>query len=211
MRTYVPKKYTIRVIIAKPSILIRFRKMNSDKPFHKRIKPFNFILIGSQINDVIPSLPFTKDTKGIQYREFIDYRSGKSSNKLSLPSTAYWKSLEDILTRYVRHNDHKFEYIDGIAHRKHIIADRVRYIGKESNNLEEVNIFGVEEDSILEYDDRNEFYEWVLTLKPKDIKDLCISRGALWDVKERIRKGKTLNSRTKVVRIILEFHDSKRK
>ena len=56
-----------------------------------------------------------------------------------------------------------------------------------------------------------EFYERVLLLKPRDIKDLCISRGALWDVKERIRKGKTLNSRTKVVRITLEFHDSKRK
>ena len=205
---YSNKMAVSQITITKPSILNRFKKMNSDKPFHKRIKPFNFILIGSQINDVIPSLPFTKDTKGIQYREFIDYRSGKSSNKLSLPSTAYWKSLKDILTRYVRHNDHKFEYIDGIAHRKHIIADRVRYIGKESNNLEEVNIFGVEEDSILEYDDRKEFYEWVLALKLMDVKDNGISKMALWKVKDRIRHCKKVNFKTKIVKILIQEYKS---
>ncbi|MEM0134992.1 MAG: hypothetical protein QXU18_07180 [Thermoplasmatales archaeon] len=43
-------------------------------------------------------------------------------------------------------------------------------------------------------------------MKPKDVRDKGISRGALWDVKERIRKGKALNSKTKVVRTLVESH-----
>ncbi|MEM3192070.1 MAG: hypothetical protein QW292_08275 [Candidatus Parvarchaeota archaeon] len=46
-------------------------------------------------------------------------------------------------------------------------------------------------------------------MKPKDVRDKGISRGALWDVKERIRKGKSLNSKTKVVRILVEIYNLK--
>ena len=45
-------------------------------------------------------------------------------------------------------NDHKFDYIDSIAKREHIIIDRIRYISKESNNLDEVNIYSVEKNSM---------------------------------------------------------------
>jgi len=42
------------------------------------------------------------------------------------------------LKQYVKHNDNKFDYDNqGIAHRKHIIVNRIRHIGKESNNLDE--------------------------------------------------------------------------
>jgi len=38
----------------------------------------------------------------------------------------------------VKHNDNKFDYDNqGIAHRKHIIVNRIRYIDKESNNLDD--------------------------------------------------------------------------
>ena len=65
-----------------------------------------------------------------------------------MQSSAFWKSLEDVLTQYVRHDDHKFDYIDGMAQRKHIIADRIRYIGKESNILDEFMIFGIDDEAI---------------------------------------------------------------
>ena len=96
------------------------------------------MLIGSEINDVMPSLPYSKDLSGIQYKTFTDYRTGLNSDKLSLSSTAYWNTLEDVMVSYVRHDDHKFDYIDCFAQRKHITIDRIRYIGKESNNLDEV-------------------------------------------------------------------------
>ena len=56
------------------------------------------------------------------------------------------------------------------AHRKHIIADRIRYIGKESNNLDESLVIGINEDSYLEYDNPREFYDWILSLKPENVR-----------------------------------------
>lgn len=63
----------------------------------------------------------------------MNYRTGQNSKDLPLPSWEYWKSIEDILTTYLNHNDHKFYYVEGIAQRKHIVVDKIRYIGKESN------------------------------------------------------------------------------
>jgi hypothetical protein len=96
-----------------------------------------------------------------------------------LPSIAYWHSLESILTSYVRHDDHKFDYIDNKAVRKHIFADKIRYIGKESNNLDETLVFGIDNGSYLEYVNLEEFREWVLLLKPKDVRDNGISERGL--------------------------------
>ena len=50
------------------------------------------------------------------------------------------------------HDDKKFDYDDeGIAHRKHIVVNQVRYIKKESNNLEG-NLTGIDETDYLEYE-----------------------------------------------------------
>ena len=193
-----------QITISKPSILNRFKKMNSNNPIEKQIKPFNFMLIGSEKNDVIPCLPYRKDFNGIKYEKFVDYKSNTSSDKLLLPSTEYWHTLEDILTQYVRHNDNKFDYDgEGIAHRKHIIADRIRYIGKETNNLDETQITGIEEDDYLEYDNLREFYNWILSLKPRDVRDIGISQQALYKIKTKIRSGKHLNQRVKIVKVLL--------
>ena len=199
---YSDKIAVSQITISKPSILNRFNKMNSGKPFDKQIKPFNFILVGSEKNDVIPSLPFSKDINGIQYSEFIDYRTGKSSSALPLPSNEYWKSLEDVLTGYVRHNDNKFDYANDKAQRKHVFANRTRYIGKESNNIDEVSVFGVSEDSYLEYENKEEFKNWVLSLKPREVEDKGISERGLRNFKQKIRNGKGLKNKSKVYRIL---------
>ena len=184
--------------------------MNSNKPNDKQIKPFNFILVGSEKNDVIPSLPFSKETRGIQHKEFIDYRTGKSSIELPLSSKEYWKSLEDVLTAYVRHNDNKFDYDnEGIAQRKHIIADRIRYIGKETNNLDETMVTGIDDNSYLEYENLREFYDWILLLKPKDVRDKGISERELKRKKAKVKSGKRLNFKTKVNKILFKLYKSK--
>ena len=206
---YSDKIAVSQITISKPSILRRFRKMNSNKTIDKQIKPFNFMLIGSEKNDIIPCLPYSKDISGIEYRSFIDYKSDTMSDKLSLPIKAYWHTLEDVLTQYVRHDDHKFDYIDGIALRKHIIANRIRYIGKETNNLDETLITGIEEDDYLEYDNVMEFYEWILSLRPKDVRDRGISKMALWKVKDRIQHNLRLNPKTKIVKILIGLYKLK--
>jgi len=133
--------------------------------------------------------------------------------KLPSPSQAYWYSLEDVLTNYVMHNDNKFDYDNnGVAHRKHIIVDRIRYIGKETNNLDDASVMGVNEDDYTEYTNdyeivnSEEFKQWILTLKPKDVKDKGISHQALYYQKSLIRNGKSLNIKQKVVKILLQLY-----
>jgi hypothetical protein len=35
---------------------------------------------------------------------------------------------------------------------------------------------GIDEDSYLEYENLKEFYDWILSLKPRDVKDEGISK-----------------------------------
>ncbi len=128
--------------------------------------------------------------------------SEKSSKVLLLPSTKYWNSLDEVLTHYILHDDHKFDYADGIAHRKHIVTDRIRYIGKESNNLDEVNVLGIDDSTYMEYDNSNEFYNWILLLKPRTIKEWGISKIGLKKVKQKIRNGKGLKYKSKIIKIL---------
>ena len=121
---------------------------------------------------------------------------------------AYWKSLQDVLIRYIRHNDHKFDYVNGIAERKHVIVDRIRYIGKESNNLDEVSVLGIDKDSYLEYENRKEYYDWIISLKPEDVRDEGISRKVLLDVKNKIKTHRPVNLRTKIPKILVGIYKS---
>jgi hypothetical protein len=88
------------------------------------------------------------------------------------------------------HDDHKFDYIDNIAVRKHLIADSIRYIGKESNNLDEPEVIGLNKEDYLEYTNNELFWkevnEWILTLKPLDIKNQASDR-ALQKIQKKIR------------------------
>jgi len=178
-----------QITISKPSILNRFKRMNEGKPYYKQIKPFNFVLVGSEKDDVIPCLPFTRNLAGIEFMPFIDYRTNTPSSNLPLPSQAYWHSLEEVLTSYVLHCDKKFDYDnEGVAHRKHIVVNRIRYVGKESNNLD-ANLAGIEDPDYLEYENVEDFKQWILSLKPKDLRDNGISQQTLWNIKERIRKN----------------------
>jgi hypothetical protein len=165
------------------------------------------MLTGPEKNGIIPCLPFTKDIAGIDCEPFIDYRTNTPSSNLPLPSYAYWHSLVDILTSYERHNDNKFDYGDqGIAHRKHIVVNRIRYIGKESNNLDEASVLGIDDDSYLEYENIKDFKQWILSLKPKDVRDQGISKQSLSYTKSRIRKGSGLIRKTKINEILLKLY-----
>ena len=170
------------------------------------------MLIGSEKNSVIPCLPYDKDVRGIQYKPFIDYKSDTTPDNLPLPSYEYWHTLENVLKKYVKHNDNKFDYDnEGFAHRKHIIVDRIRYIGKESNNLDD-NLSGIEKPDYLEYTidneivKSNEFTEWILAIKPKEVRDKGISQQALYYQKSLIKNGKNLNINQKVVRKLLDLY-----
>jgi len=127
------------------------------------------------------------------------------------PPQAYWYTLDDILTKYVRHNDNKFDYDNqGIAHRKHIVVNRIRYIGKESNNLDEASVFGIDDDLYLEYENAEDFKQWILLLKPKGVRDKGISKQSLGYTKSQIRKGSGLIRKTKINEILFKLYDQTR-
>jgi len=169
------------------------------------------MLIGSEKNGIIPCLSYEKDISGIQYKPFVDYKTDIASDKLPLPSDAYWHNLEDVLIQYVRHNDNKFGYdSEGITHRKHIKAERIRYIGKESNNLDD-NLTGLDDPDYLEYTKDHEivrskdFKQWILEIKPKEVRDKGISKMALWKIKNKIKLDRKLNPKTKIIKILIQL------
>ena len=88
-------------------LMLLFSILNN---INAKLQPFNFMLIGQEKNDVIRCLPYDKNTSGIQYKPFVDYKTDTASDKLPLPSDAYWHTLEDVLTQYVRHYHNKFDY-----------------------------------------------------------------------------------------------------
>jgi len=53
----------------------------------------------------------------------------------------------------------------------------------QSNNLEETMITSLEEPDCLKYDNIEDFKQWILSLKPKDVGDKGISKQTLWNIK----------------------------
>ena len=80
----------------------------------------------------------------------------------------------------------------------------------KSNNLDESQVTGINEDSYLEYENFKEFYDWILSLKPKDVRDKGISQQALYKNKTNVRSGKLLNPKGRIERILLGMYKETR-
>jgi hypothetical protein len=91
-----------------------------------------------------------------------------------------------------------------MTQRKHVFSDRIRYIGTESNNIDEVSVFSVNKDSYLEYENKKAFMQWTLSLRPNDVKTLGISERGLRNFKQKIRDGNGLKNRSKIHRILIK-------
>ena len=68
---------------------------------------------------------------------------------------------------------------------------------------------GIDEDSYLEYENLRDFHDWILSLKPKDVRDEGISKMALWKVKDRVNSEKILNLKTKIVKILARLYKTR--
>ena len=67
-------------------------------------------------------------------------------------------------------------------------------------------LFGIDDDSYLEYENAEDFKQWILSLKPKDVRDKGISERELKRQKTKIRNGKQLNPKAKIVKILLQLY-----
>jgi len=103
----------------------------------------------------------------------------------------------------VGHNNKEFDYgHERIAHRKHVVVNQVRYIKKESNNLEG-NLTGIDKTDYLEYENTEDFEQRILSLKLKDIRDEGVSERNLCKIKHKMKQEKIFNPRTKIVKILI--------
>jgi len=137
--------------------------------------------------DIKPTILFMRDYNLAPYKEFIDYYTGDVMN-----GARYWKPMDIIFQEYLNHSESKFEGHNGTLERKHILVSQIRYIGKESNRLEETDVMEVGKDGYEVY--RSNPVGIDLTnpkviqhLTPRMAKKYEITRGQLnyWKKKNR--------------------------
>jgi len=99
---------------------------------------------------IVPLTPFVRPYDQALYQGFVDANTGKIYTEYL---QMYWKELDDTIRDYVNYPESKFENGRqcGTMRRHHITVDSITHIGKESNELEETEILGLNEKSYVEY------------------------------------------------------------
>lgn len=157
---YGRSKAMAKLAITTPHLMRRLDKINKGKSYSRKIKPFNFCIVGvgsfvdPQTQKVVkPLSPFRSDPQRCAYEHFIDYESGKT-----LRGSHYWKKFSGIFWDYVNHPEAKFDGDIGVLSRKHVRVSSVVHIGKESNNLDVSQIVGMHDDDQITYASEEAFW-----------------------------------------------------
>lgn len=207
-----------RITISSPPLMKPWSKVNKGKPYAERIKPFNFLL-SCHVKDFGHPLgvdeerfhlvsPYETNSQKWLRKRWIDQYSGKEYRITTVGHhgdrhTARVSTYGDVLRKYEYHPETKCadahgEICDkqtvGLLQRRHILIDQIKYIGKESNSLEEVEA-GLEhsqQDVYTEYPDPKRD-EWETKIRPAlqaaELADVIqlfkgkISRRALIDLR----------------------------
>jgi hypothetical protein len=142
--------------ITTSNLLRRVKRINENRPFDQQIRPYNFVLVGSPTwtsknQPVIPITQYTADYDTAPFQSFVDSKTGELHAEAT---QLYWKTLQKTVSDYVEHPESKFQNGNstGKMRRRHLSANTVVYVGKESNELEETDILGLDEDSYVVYD-----------------------------------------------------------
>ena len=98
-----------------------------------------------------------------------------------------------MILEYLKNPESKLDGSEGILKRKSIVISKIIHIGKESNDLDKVQTFGLNSNSYVTYEDHDElerkFREisaLILKLNPRDVKKFRISKQTLWNIKQKI-------------------------
>jgi hypothetical protein len=156
LKRYVSEYAIAKLPITTPHLLRRVKAINIRKPMSQQIKAYNFVLVGSPAmvgrcgEPIVPITPFTSHVSHVPYQPFIDAKTGRLYEE---NTQLYWKRLDKTVEDYIDHPESKFENGShcGTMLRRHLSVQAVKYIGKESNELEAAEILGVDKQSYLEY------------------------------------------------------------
>jgi hypothetical protein len=205
-----------QVTISTPTLLRPFAERRSEVPYGERIKPMNFVLTvhvarlggppGSPRVHLIA--PYTKDAKRWLHMPWTDIYSGRGFGISTAPTMGdqlvQVKCYGDVLREYREHPEAKSAGSDGVPcaretvgllRRRPVRAVRLRYIGKESNRLEEVDRGLIHDWADVQeiYDDPRPGSQWsdvvrMLRHVPRDKLALETGTSARWV--QRLRNDK---------------------
>ena len=151
-----------------PAVLDWFKRFNENRPYAEQVKPFNFLLsffarrqedlIASDptriwtpaFEDIRPVAPYDKDLAKAIPRIF-----DRASDELRPVPSEWLRTVADVLRDYHRQPEYKFLgggwNEEGILRRRHVFAERIEDIGKESDGWEEDEARVEEQGSVLIY------------------------------------------------------------
>jgi hypothetical protein len=167
-----------RTSITSPAVMQPLAKLNEGKKYVDQIKPFNFLVTchvkpfghppGVDAERFHLIAPYETDSREWLRNTWIDQYSGENYRITTTGHhgdrcTARVKTYGDVLREYEVHPESKCadatgkpcgKQTVGLLQRRHIRIDQIKYIGKESNSLEEV-------ESGLEHSAENVYTEYV--------------------------------------------------
>jgi hypothetical protein len=152
----------------RPAVLNWFKRYNEGRPYAEQVKPFNFLLtfftrrqedvasedpthaFDPKLDAVRPVAPYEKDNEKALRRIF-----DRNSENMD-PVPAKWlRTVADVLRHYHRQPEYKFLgggwNEEGFLRRRHVFADKIEDIGKESDGWEEDEARAEGQDTVLTY------------------------------------------------------------
>jgi len=180
-----------RITVSSPAVMLPLSKLNQGKKYEDQVKPFNFLLschvkqlghpIGSDPEHFHLIAPYESDSKRWLKIDWIDQYTG---NKYGITTNHYYgdrrnaciKTYGDILIEYEFHPETKNADADGnpsgkqtigLLQRRRVQIELIKYIGKESNSIEDVEsgLAHSEADVYTHYPDPRRD-EWEIQMRP---------------------------------------------
>jgi hypothetical protein len=152
----------------RPAVLNWFKRYNQGRPYAEQVKPFNFLLtfftrrqegiavedpahdFDPKLGEIRPVAPFEKDSEKALKRIF-----DRNSDSLEPVPQEILRTVSDVLRDYHRQPEYKFLRggwnEEGILGRRHVFADTIEDIGKESDGWEEDKARSEDEATVLTY------------------------------------------------------------
>lgn len=197
--------------ISTPTIMHRFERFNEAGPYHEKVKPFNFCIVGignlidSDTHEAIkPLAPFRNNPQAAVHDYFVDYHTRRR-----LRGNHYWKRFNSVFWDYVRHPEAKFDGNRGILSRKYMKVNDIIHIGKESNSLDIAQIIGVEGDETIIYTGFVDLLEHnkdvILNTKPAEVRPFGILPRTWLYIQTKLADGKITHSKSKIMKKIIDF------
>jgi len=131
-------KEVMKIAISTARMFHRFDEYNEGKTQSETMKPFGFCnyfpqsrnyKTGNQMKLIAPYSDNPQSTT-----EFINY---KNHGEIIPIEQAPLKTLLETFMKYITHRESKFDGKEGVLTRKHIVADKITFIGKEMYSTSE--------------------------------------------------------------------------